>query len=133
MNRIILIGNGFDLAHGLETSYAHFINWYWKEWGKRLLNGMNKIEEDGLVSFSLNKEAVVIKWADVWDYVFKRENPFKPWDVNLVLELAKTNNDICDFVITSPILEELCKQLKERKWVDIENVFFRRCLNCQKR
>ena len=26
LNRIILIGNGFDLAHGLETSYKHFIN-----------------------------------------------------------------------------------------------------------
>ena len=26
MNRIILIGNGFDLAHGLDTSYKHFIN-----------------------------------------------------------------------------------------------------------
>ena len=26
MNRIILIGNGFDLAHGLRTSYADFIN-----------------------------------------------------------------------------------------------------------
>ena len=29
MNRIILIGNGFDLAHGLKTSYADFIDWYW--------------------------------------------------------------------------------------------------------
>jgi hypothetical protein len=129
MNRIILIGNGFDLAHGLKTSYADFIDWYWKEWGERLLHGMNKIEEDGLVSFRLNKEAVVIKWADVWDYVFRREDPFKPWDVNLVLELAKTNNDICDFIITSPILEELCKQLNDRKWVDIENVFFRHLSN----
>lgn len=26
MNRIILIGNGFDLAHGLPTSYADFID-----------------------------------------------------------------------------------------------------------
>ena len=29
MNRLVLIGNGFDLAHGLKTSYADFINWYW--------------------------------------------------------------------------------------------------------
>ena len=26
MNRIILIGNGFDLAHGLPTRYEDFIN-----------------------------------------------------------------------------------------------------------
>jgi len=31
MNRIILVGNGFDLAHGLETSYRQFIDWFWKE------------------------------------------------------------------------------------------------------
>ena len=29
MNRIVLIGNGFDLAHHLRTKYEHFINWYW--------------------------------------------------------------------------------------------------------
>jgi hypothetical protein len=28
MNRLIFIGNGFDLAHGLKTKYADFI--YWK-------------------------------------------------------------------------------------------------------
>ena len=31
INRIIIIGNGFDLAHGLKTSYADFIYQYWKE------------------------------------------------------------------------------------------------------
>jgi len=30
MNRIILIGNGFDLAHDIETSYSQFLNDYWK-------------------------------------------------------------------------------------------------------
>lgn len=35
MNRIVLIGNGFDLAHGLKTSYADSIYWYWKS---RILN-----------------------------------------------------------------------------------------------
>ena len=29
MNRLILIGNGFDLAQGLKTKYEHFINDYW--------------------------------------------------------------------------------------------------------
>lgn len=28
INRLILIGNGFDLAHGMETSYLDFIFWY---------------------------------------------------------------------------------------------------------
>lgn len=29
MNRVFIIGNGFDLAHGLPTSYNHFINDFW--------------------------------------------------------------------------------------------------------
>lgn len=31
MNRLILVGNGFDLAHGLKTSYKNFIDDFWKE------------------------------------------------------------------------------------------------------
>lgn len=124
MNRIILIGNGFDLAHGLKTSYANFIDWYWKEWGKRLLHGLNKVEDDGLVSFKLNKEAHVNNWAEVREWNYKRQNPFEPWDENMILEQAKTNRELCDFVITSPLLQELCKQLEERNWVDVENVFY---------
>lgn len=30
MNRLILLGNGFDLAHGMKTSYNDFILWYIK-------------------------------------------------------------------------------------------------------
>ena len=51
MNRLVLIGNGFDLAHGLKTSYKDFINWYWENWGIKLPHGMNRIETDGLCSF----------------------------------------------------------------------------------
>lgn len=31
MNRLILLGNGFDLAHNLKTSYNDFIKWYFKK------------------------------------------------------------------------------------------------------
>src|SRR5690606_15738927 len=29
MNKLIIVGNGFDLAHNLPTSYKHFINDFW--------------------------------------------------------------------------------------------------------
>ena len=44
MNRIILTGNGFDLAHNLPTSYTHFIDWYWNDWKKKLKTGKKIIE-----------------------------------------------------------------------------------------
>ncbi len=31
MNHIVLLGNGFDLAHGLKTSYTDFLLWYFKK------------------------------------------------------------------------------------------------------
>lgn len=36
MNRIVLIGNGFDLAHGLKTSYHDFLDDYWQKCYDRL-------------------------------------------------------------------------------------------------
>lgn len=29
MNKLFIIGNGFDLAHGYPTSYSHFVKWIW--------------------------------------------------------------------------------------------------------
>ncbi|TMM29815.1 hypothetical protein FDT66_08045 [Polaribacter aestuariivivens] len=37
MNKLILVGNGFDLAHGLPTSYKDFINDIWKNLEKNYL------------------------------------------------------------------------------------------------
>jgi uncharacterized protein (DUF488 family) len=31
VNRLILVGNGFDLAHDLKTSYKDFIDDFWEE------------------------------------------------------------------------------------------------------
>ena len=28
MNRLIIVGNGFDLAHGMPTTYSDFLKWY---------------------------------------------------------------------------------------------------------
>ncbi|KMQ58906.1 hypothetical protein ACM40_18250 [Chryseobacterium sp. BLS98] len=52
MNRIILIGNGFDLAHGMPTSYGNFINDYWGNKRKEIWNGKyndKKFEDDNII------------------------------------------------------------------------------------
>lgn len=83
MNGIVLIGNGFDLAHGLKTSYKNFIDWYWKDWGEKLLHGLNKTETDGLCSFKIKDNVEVLNWALVFQgWYYRRENPLIPWNVN---------------------------------------------------
>ncbi len=125
MNRIILIGNGFDLAHGLKTSYAHFIDWYWKEWGYRLLHGQSKKEEDRLCSFVLKDSIGLGMWYYVWQgYYYKREKPWIPWDEHQVVELAMQNHDLCTFSMISPFFREVCQDVERKGWVDIENMFY---------
>ena len=53
MNRIILIGNGFDLAHGLPTSYKDFIQGYWIFQRRRLLEDTSD-PTDGLCCIKID-------------------------------------------------------------------------------
>lgn len=42
MNRIIIIGNGFDRAHNLRTGYKEFIDDYWSEFAVNITNEVSK-------------------------------------------------------------------------------------------
>ena len=124
MNRLVLIGNGFDLAHGLKTSYADFIRWYYCQWGNRLLRGLSKIEEDGLCSFKIKDNIQVANWASVFQgWYYKRDNPFYKWDPNEVFNKSLKDKDLCDFSFTSPLLKEIWNRLR-LGWVDIENEYY---------
>lgn len=48
MNRLVLIGNGFDLAHGLKTKYEDFINWYWERRVDGFVGNITNISKDPL-------------------------------------------------------------------------------------
>ena len=52
MNRLIIIGNGFDLAHGLKTSYCDFIHDY------LLTNFRNAKNRLTLILWGLSKKFV---------------------------------------------------------------------------
>lgn len=56
MNRIILIGNGFDLAHGLPTRYEDFINWYWEKRVDSFIGNLTPISEDCLCSIKITSD-----------------------------------------------------------------------------
>ena len=122
MNRLVLIGNGFDLAHGLRTSYENYICWYYIEWGNRLLHSSNKKESDDLCTFTL-KDIGLNAWYLVWGYHYQRVNPLIPWDPTEVFFNALKDRDICDFNIDSPLMERIWKHLA-LGWVDIENIYY---------
>ncbi len=133
MNRIVLIGNGFDLAHGLKTSYKDFIDDYW-------LGFMNHcIYQDVLNSYG-NYQYDCIK------LIFKREgetlsqylpdgdNPYispnkKPVSYKAFMEFIKDYSKQyknIEFNIGNKFLTHLLDISNENKtWVDIENEYYK--------
>lgn len=118
MNRIILIGNGFDLAHGLPTRYEDFINWYWEQWLYNLRTCHYRTLADGLCKFSI--KAGQDTWQSLlWQYGYTF-NASKSVDfVNSILE----DNQSFE-VIQSHLLYRICKSIQDKNWVDIENEYY---------
>ena len=120
MNRIILIGNGFDLAHGLKTSYADFIDWYWGEWGKKLKTSSNKLEDDKLCSFELNDNGEYGPWYIFCVFYLNS----RTCSNSELIKKIRQNNNLCKISFQSTFFEEICRSAEERKWVDIENIYY---------
>lgn len=119
MNRIILIGNGFDLAHGLPTSYADFIRGYYIIQKLRLLEGENELN-DGLYSVKIsNPEDRKLMEKFRWQL---SNNMFRY--VNNVGETTLTEqyntffNDRSKY--ESRFFEAINKAVEAKNWVDIE-------------
>ena len=122
MNKLVIIGNGFDLAHDLKTSYADFINWYWEQWGERLRCHAKTTESDELCSFTLKGRS---HWYLVWtSNYYIREDPGTPWDAHDIVRLAKEDKNLCDFNYLSPFFEQINKGIETKGWVDIENEYY---------
>lgn len=125
MNRIILIGNGFDLAHGLKTSYADFINWYWYKWGEKLRGTYTKSLDDRLCSCEIKEDSGMSYLSFPWNgSYYIKENPFLPWDNNLVADVARTDTKIFKFTYKDKFFQEICNSVETKGWVDIECVFY---------
>lgn len=122
MNRIILIGNGFDLAHGLKTSYADFIDWYWEEWGNIIQGAHKRIVEDRFCSFKL-RDNIEYDWYGVFHILYRANNPMKPWTGLDAVEFVK-QEELCFFSIKNPFFKKICNEVSAKNWVDIEDVYY---------
>ena len=124
MNRIIIAGNGFDLAHGLKTKYEDFIFWCFEQYGYNLLHSSDLVVSDGLCSFKIKDGVNVPNWASVFKgWYYKREDPTIPWNERDVFFDAVQNKNLCDFSFTSLLFQRIWKQVS-LGWVDIENEYY---------
>lgn len=119
MNRLVLIGNGFDLAHRLNTSYVDFINWYWKSFGEKILQESTNEVSDILCSFTLKPSQYYLTWPQLWsgNHLQRKGNE--------VVDLLKAHPEFCHFKYKSHFFEQINKSIETKRWVDIEREYYR--------
>ena len=117
MNRIVLIGNGFDLAHNLKTRYEDFINWYWDYRVDGFVNNSTNVSSDCLCTFECLLQET---W---YSFLFNLPRFFqKPTGKEVVQSILK---DPYRYKVTySPFFENICKSIETKGWVDIENEYY---------
>jgi len=108
-NRLVIIGNGFDLAHGLKTSYKNFLDWYF--------------------STAYNKYLESATYKDLLIEIVPTYIP--PGGVKLreVLPtediLARIKSTYGRVEYKSDFFKQLTQKLSTQSWVDIEREYFR--------
>lgn len=123
MNKLIIIGNGFDKAHGLPTSYCDFINHFWKKFETRYnqepYKNMVSTNEayDGYLRYAgkqincyADLQNNLDEYSIEYDYRYSDENCH-----------TKSGQEI--FVFRNQFLKIISKASIEN-WVDIENVYY---------
>ena len=106
MNRTILIGNGFDLAHDMKTTYQNFLDDYWG----------NLIEDLKRVQSGRNYEDEEIKIKSVPSHLLSGSS-YK--DLNQTLESYKSNIEF-----KNNFLREITDRSHLENWVDVENEYY---------
>ncbi len=116
MNRIIIIGNGFDLAHGLKTKYEDFINWYFDEWVQKLRVCHKHRESDELCEY-------VSKNNHWYNVLYENYNIITKQPDGKGLIYAIKGNPYFDYK-QSRFLERITKCIEKNNWVDIEKEYY---------
>jgi hypothetical protein len=138
-NLVVIIGNGFDLAHGLKTSYNDFANWY-----------LNEVITNELLKLKDGKETSIIRKIFIDKYnksipsnITMEPSPKLSEKVKISLIISYImNNDIKNLkgmlnLKNAPPLKKLiynpflCNLYNDKydNWFDIEQAYYDELLN----
>ena len=125
MNRLIIIGNGFDLAHGLKTSYKDFINWYWEQRIDNFVYNNTPELKDCLCTVYITKECEFQSWSSFASHnsYFKNFDSTRKCAGLEFFQFIKENRKY--FIIKhTPFFERITNSIETKGWVDIENEYY---------
>lgn len=122
MNRLIIIGNGFDLAHGIKTSYHDFLLDYLKTVCLEAING-------GITQYNSPNYGQLYYYEDV---LIKIEIPVYS-DLENIIKQLRELHAISGFLEFSKrmkikydfeLLQTSIERLSAYNWVDFETEYF---------
>lgn len=118
MNRLILIGNGFDKAHGLKTSYKEFIEWYFDKFFSDLSNCKDREFHNPLSQYK-----IVTEYRD-WQNFIANDSILSAKESSLdklkAIRIDKSHFKVVDGFLISRIIERSTID----NWVDIEEIYY---------
>lgn len=121
MNRIILIGNGFDLAHGLKTSYKDFIDDFWMNKFLLVCDALNEKTPNSYTDedISVNTSQSISEAIDgeTWFEIFKSS-----------ITYSKQGGNPNSYKINNLFLKRISD--KSANWVDIEAEYYSALNDC---
>lgn len=134
MNRIIIIGNGFDLAHNLKTGYKDFIDDYWNTVREKIYGGYWQLLDQQYGMFhSLNDyddKFVNIKTrygkGDTENEYFSYKEGSPLGDLcTLITKYNSSNTTTTTYLKFKNIFfERISSKCSLTDWVDIENEYY---------
>ena len=124
MNRLILIGNGFDLAHGLKTSYKDFIDWYWSGVLDQLKNRNIYSWSDELCSLKTTNVTLWEVFVSCPDIINGNACAYS----NFNTYISSWNNEHIGYSTIifneSSLIQNICKSIETKGWADIEYEYY---------
>ena len=133
MNRLVIIGNGFDMAHGLKTSYMDFINWYWEQRLNTLLTEHSAISQDCLCKLEIVKTKDCSSWHLFFFTHSLRDVITREWKCSPSEIISAFREKTDEFSVTySRFFEKIIQSIEKKGWVDIENDYYQLLKGTQK-
>ncbi|PZX55334.1 abortive infection AbiH-like protein [Algoriphagus ratkowskyi] len=123
MNRLIIIGNGFDLAHRIKTSFNDFITDYFCNVMREVAKGKNY--SDPLIQIKVNMQ-------NYWRLNDPIKTPVNRANIFILIEEIRKSEDY-EFIFLSPLLERVYSECSTLFWVDIEMEYFNLLLDSRHR
>ena len=114
-NKLVIIGNGFDLAHGLKTSYNDFIKWYLKNICVEMQKGFEQYD-DKLINVKLKNPQ-----RDIHSFQKLEKDYIK---IEWFFELSKSEI-IFDIEYKTQYFRKLLIEIERFSWVDIESEYYK--------